>query len=117
MHGSTGRDWKRSFGHRASPSPYVIFLWWSVSALVAALWIEDLSGYRHRKTAISTEFSQLRSTATESYSNFGVNKPRTAARANVRPRRHNKKRPPKQFCRYDTGSSVGNPLWANDRTL
>jgi hypothetical protein len=45
---------------------------WSVSALVTALWIEDLSGYMHRKTAISTEFSQLRSTATGSYSNFGL---------------------------------------------
>ena len=22
MHGSTGRGWKRSLGHRASPSPY-----------------------------------------------------------------------------------------------
>jgi hypothetical protein len=51
---------------------YVIFLGWSVSALVTALWIEDLSGYRHRKTAISTEFSQLRSTATGSCSNFGL---------------------------------------------
>jgi DNA-binding CsgD family transcriptional regulator len=50
----------------------VIFLGWSVSALVTALWIEDFSGYRHRKTAISTEFSQLRSTATGSYSNFGL---------------------------------------------
>jgi len=50
----------------------VIFLGWSVSALVTGLWIEDLSGYRHRKTAISTEFSQLRSTATGSYSNFGL---------------------------------------------
>ena len=37
------------------------------------------------------------------------NRSRTAARANVRPRRHNQKRSPKQFCRYDTGSSVGNP--------
>jgi len=51
---------------------YVIFLWWSLSAQVVALWIEDLSGYRHRKTAISTEFAQLRNTATESYSNFGL---------------------------------------------
>jgi hypothetical protein len=31
---------------------YVIFLLRRVSALVAALWIEDLSGYRHAKTAI-----------------------------------------------------------------
>ncbi len=37
------------------------------------------------------------------------NRPRTAARADVRPRRHNQKRSPMQFCRYDTGSSVGNP--------
>ena len=33
----------------------------------------------------------------------------TVARADVRPHGHNQKRPPKQFCRYDTGSSVGNP--------
>ena len=51
---------------------YVLFLCWSVSALVTELRIEDLSGYRHRKTAFSTEFSQLRSAATESYSNFGL---------------------------------------------
>ena len=25
MHGSTGRGWKRSLGHRASPSPYEVF--------------------------------------------------------------------------------------------
>jgi hypothetical protein len=31
---------------------YVIFLLWSESALVIELRIEDLSGYRHRKTAI-----------------------------------------------------------------
>jgi hypothetical protein len=41
-------------------------------------------------------------------------KPRSGtARANVRPRRHNKKtirkRSPMQFCRCDTGSSVDNP--------
>ena len=52
---------------------YVIFLRRRAYALVTALWIEDLSGYWHRKTAISTEFSQLRSTATGSYSNFGLN--------------------------------------------
>ena len=51
---------------------YVIFLWRSVSALVTALRKEDLSGYRYRQPAISTEFSQVRSTATESYSNFGL---------------------------------------------
>ena len=44
----------------------------SVSALVTALWIEGLSDYWHRKTAISTKFSQLRSTVTGSYSNFGL---------------------------------------------
>ena len=30
--------------------------------------------------------------------------------AGARTRRHTKKRPPPEFCRYDTGSSVGNPL-------
>jgi len=33
------------------------------------------------------------------------------------PRAILRNRSPKQFCRYDTGSSVGNPLWADDRTV
>ena len=33
----------------------------------------------------------------------------TATSANARPRRHTQRRSPPQFCRYDTGSSVGNP--------
>src|ERR1035441_9778978 len=37
------------------------------------------------------------------------NRSRTAARADVRPHGHNQKQSPTQFCRYDTGSSVGNP--------
>jgi hypothetical protein len=41
-----------------------------------------------------------------------VNRPQAAARANVRHCRHNQKRSPAQFCRHDTGSSVGNPLWS-----
>ena len=44
------------------------------------------------------------------------NSSRTAARADVRPRGHNQKRSPMQFCRYDTGSSVGNP-WARSEGL
>src|SRR6266704_2426553 len=35
---------------------------------------------------------------------------RTAATANLRPSSHTQKRSPKQFCRYDTGSSVGNTM-------
>ncbi len=38
-----------------------------------------------------------------------ANRPRAAARTNVRHHRHNRKRSPAQFCRHDTGSSVGNP--------
>jgi len=51
---------------------YVIFLWRRAYALVTALWIEELSGYRHRKTAISTKFPQFRGTVAGSYSNFGL---------------------------------------------
>ena len=41
---------------------------------------------------------------------------RTAARAGVRPGATLKIRSPPQFCRHDTGSSVGNPEWVTDRT-
>ena len=51
---------------------YVIFLRRRAYALVTALWIEDLSGYRPRKTAISTKFPQFRGTVAGSYSNFGL---------------------------------------------
>ena len=37
---------------------------------------------------------------------------RTATSASARARRHTKIRPPPEFCRYDTGSSVGNPSWS-----
>jgi len=75
---------------------YVLFLCWSVSALVTELRIEDLSGYRHRKTAFSTEFSQLRSAATESYSNFGLT---------ARPAR----------CPGSTGTAVDQCRYANGK--
>ena len=41
-----------------------------------------------------------------------LNPDHTAIDANVRPPHHTQNRPPPEFCRYDTGSSVGNPLVA-----
>jgi hypothetical protein len=38
-----------------------------------------------------------------------VNTARQQPEPDIRLRGHNQKRPPDQFCRYDTGSSVGNP--------
>ena len=40
MHGSTGRGWKRSLGHRASPSPYVI----QGMRMLAVTWANDARG-------------------------------------------------------------------------
>ena len=53
MHGSTGRGWKRSLGHRASPSPYrrVVSRFCDVTSLVRGSFSElDVA----RRRAIST---------------------------------------------------------------
>ena len=51
---------------------YVTFLWRKAYALVTALWIEDLSGYRRENRVLAEAFSQVRDMTTERYSNFGL---------------------------------------------